>query len=241
MDVPAAARPRFAFLDLDGTLTRANLAHVAAHHQVRRQSLSGRVGSLAALGAMSPALLALDLVSRSAFQELLYKGFRGISADRLRWLGEHAAEHVYEKHLRAGARDFLARLRKAGIEPVLVTGSLEHVVAPFCERLGIAHFAANRLEIRDESATGRLVPPLMSGARKAAWIRDFAEAHGAVLSNCHACSDSASDLPMLAVVGHPCVVHPDRALALEARAMHWPEISLDDGSAAAEPLIQTAD
>jgi HAD superfamily hydrolase (TIGR01490 family) len=233
--------PKYAFLDLDGTLTRANLAHVAAHHQARRRSLSGRIGSLVALGAMAPALLALDLVSRSAFQEVLYAGFRGLSEDRLRWLGEHAAENVYEKNLREGAKDFLDRLRNAGLEPVLVTGSLAHVVTPFCGRLRIADFASNRLEIRDRVATGRLVPPVMSGSRKAAWIREFAEQRGALLSECHAYSDSAADLPMLAIVGHPCVVHPDRALRLEARAMRWPEISLDDGHPNPEPLLQTAD
>jgi HAD superfamily hydrolase (TIGR01490 family) len=221
----------YAFLDLDGTLVRANLAHVAAHHQARRQSLSGRVAAIAGLAAASPALLALDRVSRSAFQEVLYAGFRGLSRDRLRYLGEHAAEHVYEKNLRPGTRAYLDRLRAAGLEPVLVSGSLLHVVAPFCERMGIAHFVANQLEIRDDVVTGRLVPPILSGARKATWMREFAQQRGADLAECHALSDSAADLPMLAVVGHPCVVHPERALALEARAMNWPTIGLDDAGA----------
>jgi HAD superfamily hydrolase (TIGR01490 family) len=230
---------KFAFLDLDGTLVRANLAHVAVHHQARRTTLTGRLGALTGLAASAPALLALDKVSRSAFQEVLYAGFRGISADRLRWLGEHAAEHVYEANLRDGVRDLLDRLRKAGLEPVLVTGSLAHVVEPLSKRLGIVHWTSNRLEIHDGVATGRLVPPVMSGSRKAAWVRDFAETHGALLSDCHAYSDSAADLPMLAVVGHPCAVNPERALQLEARAMHWPVVDLDEGRAHTEPLLRT--
>lgn len=233
--------PKYAFLDLDGTLVRANLAHVAAHHQLRRVSISGRIGSIAALVASAPALLALDKVSRSAFQEVLYKGFRGIGEDRLRWLGEHAAEHVYEANLRDGTRGLLANLRRAGLEPVLVTGSLAHVVGPLAKRLEITSWTANELEVRDGAATGRLLPPVMSGAKKAAWIREFAERHGASLSDCHAYSDSAADLPMLAVVGHPCAVHPDRALLLEARAMHWPVVDLEEGRQHAEPLLQTAD
>ena len=220
--------PRYAFLDLDGTLVRSNLAHISVHHQARRPSLAGRFGSLAALAASAPSLVALDKVSRSAFQEVLYRGFRGLSEDRLRYLGEHAAEHVLITHLRAGTRSLLDRLKRAGLEPVIVSGSLAHVVAPFCQRMGIEHFASNKLELgSDGYATGRLVPPVFSGVRKAAWMREFCHARGADTDACHAYTDSAADLPMLAVVGHPCAVHPDRGLELEARAMQWPIIDLE--------------
>lgn len=219
--------PRYAFLDLDGTLVRTNLGHIAAHHAARRASLSGRVAGLGALAASAPMLMGLDMVSRSAFQEVLFRHFRGLSADRLRWLGEHFAEHVLIENLRAGVPDLLDRLRKAGLEPVLTTGSLAHVVAPFARHLGITHWAANRLEVHGGAATGRLVPPVMSGARKAAWIREFCDRHGADLAECHAYTDSGADLPMLAIVGHPCAVHPDRELLLEARAMQWPIVDLE--------------
>lgn len=238
---PDAPRPRFAFLDLDGTLVRSNLAHVSIHHQARRQTLSGRAASLTGLAVSAPGLLALDKISRSAFQQVLYAGFAGISSDRLRWLGEHAAEHVYLANLRQGTPGFLDRLRRAGLEPVLVTGSLAHVVAPLAATLGISRWAANRLEIRDDRATGRLQPPVMSGARKAQWMRELCESTGALLAECHAYTDSAADLPMLAIVGHPCAVHPERALQYEARAMQWPCIQLDDGQPPTEPLLQTAD
>lgn len=238
--MPEAA-PRYAFLDLDGTLVRSNLAHVSIHHQARRQTLSGRAASIAGLALSGPGLLALDRVSRSAFQQVLYAGFAGISRDRLRWLGEHAAEHVYLANLRKGTPGFLDRLRRAGLEPVLVTGSLAHVVEPLAKLLNIERWAANQLEIRDERATGRLLPPVMSGARKAQWMRELCESTGALLAECHAYTDSAADLPMLAIVGHPCAVHPESALLYEARAMQWPVIQLDAGEDAPEPLLQTAD
>jgi HAD superfamily hydrolase (TIGR01490 family) len=231
--------PKYAFLDLDGTLVRSNLAHVSVHHQARRQTLIGRAAALASFAVASPGMLALDFVSRSAFQEVLYTGFRGISEDRLRFLGEHAAEHVYHANLRSGVDSFLAGLRRAGLEPVLVTGSLAHVVGPFAARLGIEKWAANRLDVRDNLVTGRLVPPVMSGARKAKWMRELCEETGALLADCHAYSDSAADLPMLAAVGHPCAVHPDRALLLEARAMQWPVIMLDEGRPADESIVRT--
>jgi hypothetical protein len=45
---------------------------------------------------------------------------------------------------------------------------------------------------------------------------------GLDLGRCSAYSDSANDLPMLRLVGHPTVVNPDAELRAEARANHWP-------------------
>ena len=39
-------------------------------------------------------------------------------------------------------------------------------------------------------------------------------------------SDSLSDYPMLAVVGRPCAVNPDRKLRSYARAYEWPILDL---------------
>ena len=217
----------YAFLDLDGTLVRSNLVHIAAHHASRRTRIWARALNTAALVAGGPVLYATDKVSRSAFQELFFRSFVGIGIDRLRWLGEDAAQNVLEEHLREGTRDLLDRLREADLEPVVVTGNLAHVVGPFCERMGIRHFGSNRLEVRDEQTTGRLLEPVMSGAQKAAWIRDFCRRHGVSPDDCHAYTDAIADLPMLATVGHPCVVHPERSLALEARALQWPVLDLD--------------
>jgi hypothetical protein len=60
------------------------------------------------------------------------------------------------------------------------------------------------------------------GENKAVAVRELAEKHGYDLSASYAYSDSATDLPMLEVVGHPYAVNPDRALRKEATARGWP-------------------
>jgi HAD superfamily hydrolase (TIGR01490 family) len=219
--------PALVFLDLDGTLVRSNLVHVALHHGARRATWVGRAGHVMGLALGAPGLAVLDRVSRSAFQDILFRSFQGLSEDRLRWLGEHAVEHMLMPRMRAGTPDLLDRLRRADLEPVLVTGNLAHVVAPFAKALGIARWYANALEMHRGEATGRLAPPLRTGANKAAIIRAECAEHGVDPEDCHAYSDSFADLPMLSAVGHPCAVHPDVGLREEARANHWPILDLD--------------
>jgi phosphoserine phosphatase len=70
--------------------------------------------------------------------------------------------------------------------------------------------------------TGRLVGGLLHGPAKAVAIQGLAEREGLDLARCAAYSDSANDLPMLRLVGHPAAVNPDAELRAQARANNWP-------------------
>jgi phosphoserine phosphatase len=85
---------------------------------------------------------------------------------------------------------------------------------------------ANRLELKDGIATGKLLRPVVAGPEKARIVRDHARAKGYDLDECFAFSDSYSDVPMLSVVGHPAAVNPDKRLALLAKAYSWPSFDL---------------
>ena len=51
---------------------------------------------------------------------------------------------------------------------------------------------------------------------------------------CSAYSDSANDIPMLSLVGHPCAVNPDAALREHARARGWQIVDYRRGRKAAK-------
>jgi hypothetical protein len=63
------------------------------------------------------------------------------------------------------------------------------------------------------------------GQNKATAIQSLAEDLGYDLGESYAYSDSATDLPMLQVVGHPFAVNPDKALRREATARDWPVLN----------------
>ena len=114
----------------------------------------------------------------------------------------------------------------AGQDVVIVSGALDFLMKILADHLGATGIIANKLEIKDRFATGKLLRPVVAGPEKARLVREHAKAHGHDLDECFAYSDSYSDVPMLSVVGHPAAVNPDRKLSLLANAYHWPIINL---------------
>src|SRR5262249_3418539 len=82
-------------------------------------------------------------------------------------------------------------------------------------------------EVQNGVYTGRPAGLFIYGSEKAIAIERLAEREGLDLSQSYAYSDSASDLPMLGLVGHPVAVNPDKALASAAREERWEGLRFD--------------
>ena len=82
-------------------------------------------------------------------------------------------------------------------------------------------------EVENGHYTGRATGTFLYGEAKAVAIRDLAEREGINLADSYAYSDSASDVPMLTVVGHPVVVNPDAELLALAQEGGWEVLRLD--------------
>lgn len=82
-------------------------------------------------------------------------------------------------------------------------------------------------EIVDGCYTGKLAAPFCYGEGKAEHIRKLAAEKGYDLAHCYAYSDSASDLPMMQIVGHPVAVNPDRPMEAVAHRRGWPVVEFN--------------
>ena len=82
-------------------------------------------------------------------------------------------------------------------------------------------------EVVDGVYTGRPAGLFIYGQEKALALQRLAEREGLDLAQSYAYSDSASDLPMLRLVGHPVVVNPDSTLAKVARSERWEVLRFD--------------
>jgi phosphoserine phosphatase len=111
---------------------------------------------------------------------------------------------------------------------VLLSGALDFTMRPLARYLGVDDLIANQLEFVDSYATGKLKKPFVAGATKADIMRKYAADHGLDLATSWAYSDSFSDYPMLAVVGHPTACNPDFRLRSTARSYDWPVLDLDE-------------
>jgi HAD superfamily hydrolase (TIGR01490 family) len=149
-----------------------------------------------------------------------------MSEDRLLLLAEEAFKNVLLPSLYPAAKALVEQNLRAGHRIILISGSLDWIMQHLAKHLGAHEIIANRLEMKDRVATGKLLKPVVAGPEKARLIREHARANGHDLDECYAFSDSYSDLPMLSVVGHPAAVNPDKRLSLLAKAYSWPSFDL---------------
>jgi HAD superfamily hydrolase (TIGR01490 family) len=215
-----------AFFDLDGTLVKTNIVHHFAFYARNQPTLTGSLTKTAKTALSLPMFLVADKLSRKLFNRLFYSYYQGESEDRLVMLAEELFEDVLRPAIYPRAQALLDQTRRAGLRTVIVTGSLDFTVRPLARHLGVDDFIANTLEFENGYATGQLGKPFVAGATKAQILRDYALEHGLDLGRSFAYSDSYSDYPMLAVVGHPTAVNPDLRLRSVARSYDWPVLDL---------------
>jgi HAD superfamily hydrolase (TIGR01490 family) len=227
MSDQAVDRPRAAFFDVDGTLVRTNIVHSFAFYAMNQGSILGTAWQTARTVLSVPLFLATDRVNRKAFNELFYTYYKGQSEDRLLTLADELFEDVLKPAIFEGTLALLDGVRRSGCRIVFVTGALDFTVRRLAEHLGADDVIANRMRFVNGVATGRVIPPIIEGAHKALAIRDYCVRQGLALERSFAYSDSFSDYPMLAVVGHPAAVNPDARLAGVARAYEWPILTTE--------------
>ena len=216
-----------AFYDVDGTLIKINIVHAFAFYAARHASLADSLRRTIKTAASIPVFWAADKLSRKYFNEIFYRSYEGASEDRLVVLAEELFEDVIKPNIYPRARALIEESRRAGCRQVIVSGALDFTMRPLARYLGVDDLIANRLEFADGYATGKLKKPFVAGATKAEIMRDYARTHGVDLAESWAYSDSFSDFPMLAVVGHPTAVNPDFRLRSIARSYDWPVLDLD--------------
>ena len=132
-------------------------------------------------------------------------------------LGEEIYDDTMADRIWEGARELTQQHLQAGQRVWLVTATPVELATILARRLGLTGALGTVAETAGGVYTGRLVGGLLHGQAKAAAIRALAEREGLDLSRSSAYSDSANDLPMLEMVGHPSVVNPDADLLREAR------------------------
>ncbi len=201
-------------------------------HTITRHSSGARYISLAIRKRILPARL-LFIVP---YYSLTYKlgmfrlkeyadGFPFLKGVRHEVLVEIAKES-FEAKLRddmfPGAISLIGDLRAAGRRIALATSSIDIIVKPLAERLGITEVLATTLEFRDGVCTGHMAGgiPLFRNEKRR-YVLEYIDASGEKREDCSFYSDSIYDLPLLEEVGHPVAVNPDFRLRRVARLKGW--------------------
>lgn len=119
---------------------------------------------------------------------------KGLKAERVQTL-------LHSIPLAEGAERLIRTLRMLGYKTAILSGGFTFFARDLQQRFGIDYVHANELEIAGGVATGRVIPPIMNGARKAEKLAEIARAEGFSLEQCVAVGDGANDIPMLNLSG----------------------------------------
>jgi len=225
---PPKYRNSAAFYDVDGTLIKINIVHAFAYYAARHPGLIDSARRSVKTALSIPVFWAADKLSRKWFNEIFYRSYEGASEDRLIVLAEELFEDVIKPNIYPRAKALIEESKRAGIRQVLISGALDFTMRPLATYLGVDDLISNKLEFVDHYATGKLEKPFVAGATKADIMRSYAKAHSIDLAESWAYTDSFSDYPMLAVVGHPTACNPDFRLRSLARSYDWPVLDLDE-------------
>ena len=121
-----------------------------------------------------------------------------------------------------GGRQQINWHKEQGHLIAIVSAATPYAVKPVAEALGFGDaFLATELEVIGGAFTGRILEPACFGPGKVIRTQRYADARQIDLTASYFYSDSASDLPLLEVVGHPVAVNPNRRLARIAKRRGW--------------------
>ena len=125
------------------------------------------------------------------------------------------------RHYVTAVVDSLTHFAKIGVPTYIATASPQELADSIARSLGATGALGTVSETVDGIYTGRLAQPIAHGAEKAARVRLLLEGSDIDLEHSWAFSDSVNDLPLLAMVGNPVAVHPDKALHQIALQNSW--------------------
>ena len=210
-----------AFFDLDKTVI-AKASMVAFGKPLYRAGLLNRWLLLRALyGQLVYLYLGADEERMARMRSKVLALTAGWDQAHVSRIVAETLEEVIEPIVFDEALDLIAEHRAAGRRVYIISASPEEIVVPLARYLEVDEAIATRAAIDGDGRYTGDVEFYCYGPYKAERMREIAEERGLDLDRCYAYSDSATDVPMLDVVGHPVAVNPDRELARVAADRGW--------------------
>lgn len=210
-----------AFFDLDKTVI-AKASMVAFGRPLLDAGMISRRLLLRALWShLIFELFGADEERMKKFRESALRVTAGWDQARISALVRETLVEVIEPIVYDEALELIRRHQSIGRKVFIVSASPEEIVAPLGQYLGVDGAIATRAKLDSDGRYTGDVEFYSYGPFKVDAIREIAERDGIDLSGSYAYSDSATDVPMLEVVGHPVAVNPDRDLAKIAKEREW--------------------
>lgn len=230
-----------AFFDVDNTIMRgASIYHFARGLAARKMFTSRDLARMTWAQLFLRVRGTENAGHMESARETALAFVAGHKVSEIVGLCEEIYDETMADRIWEGTRELAQAHLEAGQRVWLVTATPMELAEILARRLGLTGALGTVAETVHGVYTGRLVGGLLHGPAKPAAIALLAGREGLDLSRCAAYSDSANDLPMLELVGHPHAVNPDGELRAEARKRDWPVHDFRTGRRAAMIALPAA-
>ena len=223
MDMAPHVAPAAAFFDLDRTLISGSSAFTFGVTAWRNDLVPTGQFAKDALGAIMFRLSGASDGKTDQTRARILGAVKGVEQADLIALNASIIPKLLNR-IRPEAQTLIDMHRRAGRDTYIISASPSELVAPLAQALGMTGGIGTVAEVVDGVYSGELVGPFCYGEGKVDAIRELERWDGYDLERCYSYSDSASDLPMMEVVGHPVAVNPDAPLERIARERGWPVV-----------------
>jgi HAD superfamily hydrolase (TIGR01490 family) len=218
---PTPPPPRVAaFFDLDKTIIATSSAFAFGREFMHNGLITTSEALQMSLAKATYMIAGQSSEQMDTTRDQLASMVAGWSVDQVREIASETMHNVVTPAIYAEARELIAFHRNAGHDVIIISASASHLVDLIAEELEIDRVVATELEVADGHFTGEILF-YCKGAAKATAITDLAAEHDYDLGLSYAYSDSATDIPMLGMVGNPVAVNPDRAMKKAALEKGW--------------------
>lgn len=217
---PAPPARQAAFFDLDKTIIATSSAFAFGKEFMHKGLISHTDALQISLAKASYMMSGLSSEQMDATRDQLAALVAGWEVDEVVRIAERALHTVVTPTIYSEARELIRYHQSAGHDVIIISASATQLVSLIAKELGIDDIVATELEIVDGKFTGEFLTYL-KGPAKAAAMKEIVTRRGYDLSASYAYSDSATDIPMLELVGHPVAVNPDRQMKKAALERGW--------------------
>ncbi len=216
-------RPRrrgAAFFDLDRTIISGSSMFALGWAAYRAGMVTNRELIADAANAATFLVAGASDEKTDAVKDRILQAIDGLSVEKMSELGTQIIPRL-ESEVRREARGLIDLHHAADRDTYIVSASPIEIVDDFAAAIGLTGGIGTVAAINNGVYTGELAEPFCYGEGKAIAIRKLADEMDYDLRLSYAYTDSAGDLPMLDIVGHPVAVNPDRALETIAYHRGW--------------------
>jgi HAD superfamily hydrolase (TIGR01490 family) len=233
-------RTAAAFFDIDNTIVRGASVFYLAMGLAKRRFFTTRDVAQFVRQQAKFRLAGEDMEDMADVTTVALKFVAGRRVDEIVRIGREVFDESIAGRIYGGTLSIARHHMDQGQRVWLVSAAPMELATIIAKRLGLTGALGTVSEIRNGVYTGQLVGLPLHGAGKAEAVKALAIREGLDLARCSAYSDSANDVPMLSLVGHPTAINPDRELRRHARDLGWEIRDFRTGRKAAKVALPVA-